>query len=123
MPHNFQVSQATAEWLLQYCTRLVREAFGTDWMPIFGETPLGTTERRGFYDMITADRVMPLNVKRWIGGLISVAKVVASMIAFQYEPHEVPPMLNNLNEIDFEIEGYEVNNLPDDIDIDFSDID
>lgn len=112
MTQDIRLSENTAKWLLQFGTRLVREGFGTNWMPIFGNSPLGERQEYAHFEAIQRDPDMPTAIKTWIAGLMMVAKTVASMIAFQYEPQEIPPMLENINEVDFEVDGYEADNLP-----------
>lgn len=107
MPRDeYKISQATAQWLLQFCTKLIRLGTGQDWKPIGQEHYYQV--RPGYMDGIDKDPNMPQHVKSWIGGLIIVCKTIAGIIAYQYQPEEVPMILDNDKDLDlFDVEPLE----------------
>ena len=107
MPKDeYRISQATAQWLLQFCTKLVRLGTGTEWQPLFMER--FDQVRKGYIDGIAEDEHLPLHIKHWIGGLMQVCKTIAGIIAYQYEPEELPKIVNAVNEVvDFGVAGFD----------------
>lgn len=101
---TYNISQATAQWLLQFCTKLVRLGIGQNWKPIGQET---LDPSNGYIDGIHQDPNLPPHIKDWIGGLLIVCKTIAGIIAYQYQPEEVPPLLDRINDIDYGVAGFD----------------
>ena len=96
---HFYLTRTAGLWLVNFSTKLVRLATGQDWHPL-GMTSLFQT-KPGYLDFIGRDKEMPTEIKEWIGGLVIIAKAVAGIIAFQYEPDELIPALEQADETDF----------------------
>ena len=100
MSDNLKISKTTAYWLIQVCTKMVRDGLGRkNWHP------MGTTIDR-FAEEGLIDKVLTLNddsLNSWVESLIMVARLIASSLAFQVEPQLIDNMLD-INFDDFDIE-------------------
>ena len=119
---SYQISQTTAKWLIQFCTKLIRMGTGINWKPILMENMEEPIGEPGYYNCMKADGHLPRYIVDWVGGLMIVAKTIAGILAYQYEPEEVPPMLTGIDEIDPGLIGNDMIKMDYVPDIDLDDI-
>jgi len=106
---DFRISKTAAHWLIQFATKIVSTGLGRNWSPT---DPMAANQVIG--DPFIDEMEGPLQDghRQWINAMMILAKAIAGILAYQIDPPEVIPQLDD--GWDFSIELTET--FKDDID-------
>lgn len=95
---DFKISRSTALWLIKVCTKILTDGTGKKWSPISAEI---TRYTQGCYLNQVTSELDPARTS-WVEAMLSVIKIIATALAFQVDPAELNPMIEDiqLNEED-----------------------
>lgn len=89
---DFKISRTTALWLIKVCTKIMRDATGKNWSPI--STQITKYVQNCYFMQVTAE-LDPARTS-WVEAMLSIIKLIACSLAFQVDPHEINPMIEDI---------------------------
>lgn len=94
---DFRISRTTAIWLVKVCTKIVTDAMNYPWNPI--SSSLARFRQNSYLYAVTAD--LDPQKASWVEAMFSVCRLLASALAFQMDPEELPTIMGSGTDLDF----------------------
>ena len=82
---DFRISRTTALWLIQVCTKIVRDGLNFPWHPV--STEIARTRQGSYLNAVIND----LDPQRasWVQAMFSVCRMLAAALAFQLDDSDL----------------------------------